>query len=92
MGTNWKTFGQVVSENLGHGEKADYFTTKATLMHLKKDNCMYQVSECTPLLYQLGWCIPLMYQVSECTPLLYQLGWCIPLMYQVSVCTMQCCF
>ena len=43
-GSNWKTFGQVVSENLGHGDKADYFTTKATLMVLKKDNCMYQVS------------------------------------------------
>ena len=42
--TNWKTFGQVISENLGQGEKADYFTTKATLMLLKKDNCMYQVS------------------------------------------------
>ncbi|KAK7087532.1 replication protein A 70 kDa DNA-binding subunit-like [Littorina saxatilis] len=41
-GTSWKTFGQVVQENLGQGEKADWFTTKATLMHLKKDNCMYQ--------------------------------------------------
>lgn len=39
--TNWKTFAQVVSENLGHGDKPDYFTTKATVMVLKKDNCMY---------------------------------------------------
>ncbi|KAL8562549.1 hypothetical protein ACOMHN_045814 [Nucella lapillus] len=40
--TNWKTFSQVISENLGQGEKADYFTTKATVMVTKKDNCMYQ--------------------------------------------------
>ncbi|XP_076452897.1 replication protein A 70 kDa DNA-binding subunit-like isoform X2 [Babylonia areolata] len=40
--TNWKTFGQAVSENLGHGDKADYYTTKATIMVMKKENCMYQ--------------------------------------------------
>ncbi|CAH1800586.1 unnamed protein product [Owenia fusiformis] len=38
---NWKNFSQVVSENLGHGDKADYFTSKATVMFLKRENCMY---------------------------------------------------
>ncbi len=39
--TNWKTFAEVKSENIGV-EKADYFTTKGTIVFLKKDNCMYQ--------------------------------------------------
>ncbi|KAK7474490.1 hypothetical protein BaRGS_00034244 [Batillaria attramentaria] len=41
-GTNWKTFSDVKTEGLGHGDKADYFTSKATVIFLKKDNCMYR--------------------------------------------------
>lgn len=33
---------QVKTENLGQGDKADYFTAKGTVMFVKKDNCMYQ--------------------------------------------------
>ncbi|GFS15991.1 replication protein A 70 kDa DNA-binding subunit [Elysia marginata] len=40
--SNWKTFLQVKSENLGQGEKADYYTAKGTVVFVKKDNCMYQ--------------------------------------------------
>ncbi|KAK6183944.1 hypothetical protein SNE40_006506 [Patella caerulea] len=40
--TNWKTFSQVKSENLGQSGKADFFTSKATIVYLKKENCMYQ--------------------------------------------------
>ncbi|XP_069082241.1 replication protein A 70 kDa DNA-binding subunit [Pleurodeles waltl] len=40
--TNWKTLSEVKSENLGHGEKADYFTSVATIVYLRKENCMYQ--------------------------------------------------
>jgi len=40
--TNWKSFadikGMAVSEN-----KAEYFTTKGTIIFLRKENCMYQV-------------------------------------------------
>ncbi|XP_051013910.1 replication protein A 70 kDa DNA-binding subunit [Acomys russatus] len=40
--TNWKTLYEAKSENLGHGDKADYFSTVATVVFLRKENCMYQ--------------------------------------------------
>ncbi|XP_008827013.1 replication protein A 70 kDa DNA-binding subunit isoform X1 [Nannospalax galili] len=40
--TNWKTLYEVKSENLGQGDKADYFSTVATVVFLRKENCMYQ--------------------------------------------------
>uniref|UniRef100_A0A8C5K1B2 Replication protein A subunit n=1 Tax=Jaculus jaculus TaxID=51337 RepID=A0A8C5K1B2_JACJA len=40
--TNWKTLYEVKSENLGQGDKADYFSSVATVVYLRKDNCMYQ--------------------------------------------------
>ncbi|XP_077336698.1 replication protein A 70 kDa DNA-binding subunit isoform X1 [Lithobates pipiens] len=40
--TNWKSLLEVKNENLGHGEKADYFTSVATIVYLRKENCMYQ--------------------------------------------------
>ncbi|MGH0170403.1 UNVERIFIED_CONTAM: hypothetical protein FKN15_058758 [Acipenser sinensis] len=39
---NWKTLSEVKTENLGHGDKADYFTCVATIVYLRKENCMYQ--------------------------------------------------
>lgn len=41
-GTNWKTFAEVKAQNIGQ-DKADYFTTKGTVVFLRKENCMYQV-------------------------------------------------
>ncbi|KAK1157530.1 replication protein A 70 kDa DNA-binding subunit-like [Acipenser oxyrinchus oxyrinchus] len=38
----WKTLSEVKTENLGHGDKADYFTCVATIVYLRKENCMYQ--------------------------------------------------
>nr|NP_001279890.1 replication protein A 70 kDa DNA-binding subunit [Callorhinchus milii]AFK11625.1 replication protein A [Callorhinchus milii] len=40
--SNWKTLMEAKSENLGHGEKADYYTCVGTIVYLKKENCMYQ--------------------------------------------------
>jgi len=40
--TNWKTFAEVKAQNLGQ-EKADYFTSKGTIVFMKKENCMYMV-------------------------------------------------
>ncbi|XP_037348171.1 replication protein A 70 kDa DNA-binding subunit [Talpa occidentalis] len=40
--TNWKTLYEVKSENLGHGDKADYFSSVATVILARKENCMYQ--------------------------------------------------
>ncbi|XP_039613149.1 replication protein A 70 kDa DNA-binding subunit [Polypterus senegalus] len=40
--SNWKSLMEVKSENLGHGEKADYYTSVATVMYLRKENCLYQ--------------------------------------------------
>lgn len=40
--TNWKTFSQVLDEKLGMGSKPDYYTCKATIVLIKKENCMYQ--------------------------------------------------
>ncbi|GFY04709.1 replication protein A 70 kDa DNA-binding subunit [Trichonephila clavipes] len=41
MGGQWKTFAQAVSEQLGMGDKPDYFINKATIVMLRKENCMY---------------------------------------------------
>uniref|UniRef100_A0A2K5CQL3 Replication protein A subunit n=1 Tax=Aotus nancymaae TaxID=37293 RepID=A0A2K5CQL3_AOTNA len=40
--TNWKTLYEVKSENLGQGDKPDYFSSVATVVYLRKENCMYQ--------------------------------------------------
>ena len=46
--TNWKTFAEVKGEP-PQGDQAVYYTAKATIVFLKKDNCMYQV--CGPSTY-----------------------------------------
>ncbi|CAL8353399.1 unnamed protein product [Lota lota] len=40
--TNWKTLSDVKTEHLGHGDKADYFSSIATIVYLRKENCLYQ--------------------------------------------------
>ncbi|XP_043910811.1 replication protein A 70 kDa DNA-binding subunit [Protopterus annectens] len=40
--TNWKTLLEVKNENLGHGDKADYYSCIGTVVYLRKENCMYQ--------------------------------------------------
>ncbi|KAF1438033.1 RFA1 protein, partial [Pygoscelis papua] len=42
VNTNWKTLFEAKSENLGQGDKADYFSCVGTVVHLRKENCMYQ--------------------------------------------------
>lgn len=42
-GTNWKTFAQMKAETNQVAEKPEYFTTKATVVFVKKDNALYQV-------------------------------------------------
>ncbi|KAE8295163.1 Replication protein A 70 kDa DNA-binding subunit [Larimichthys crocea] len=39
---NWKTLSDVKTEHLGHGDKADYYTCIATIVYLRKENCLYQ--------------------------------------------------
>ncbi|XP_042298618.1 replication protein A 70 kDa DNA-binding subunit [Sceloporus undulatus] len=39
---NWKTLHEVKTENLGQGDKADYFSCVGTVVYLRKENCMYQ--------------------------------------------------
>ncbi|XP_037124774.1 replication protein A 70 kDa DNA-binding subunit-like isoform X2 [Syngnathus acus] len=40
--TNWKTLRDVKTEQLGHGEKADYFNCVATVVFCRKENCLYR--------------------------------------------------
>ncbi|XP_068456650.1 replication protein A 70 kDa DNA-binding subunit-like isoform X2 [Clinocottus analis] len=40
--TNWKTLSDVKNEELGQGEKADYFSCIATVLYIRKENCLYQ--------------------------------------------------
>uniref|UniRef100_A0A3B5A3W3 Replication protein A subunit n=1 Tax=Stegastes partitus TaxID=144197 RepID=A0A3B5A3W3_9TELE len=40
--TNWKMLSDVKSESMGHGEKADYFSCVATVVYIRKENCLYQ--------------------------------------------------
>jgi replication factor A1 len=39
--SNWKTLEHLKSDNLGMGDKPDYFTCKGTILYGKKDNSMY---------------------------------------------------
>jgi replication factor A1 len=38
---NWKCLDQIKEEQLGMGDKADYFTSSATIVFAKKENSMY---------------------------------------------------
>ncbi|XP_069568456.1 replication protein A 70 kDa DNA-binding subunit [Brachyistius frenatus] len=38
----WKALSDVKTEHLGHGDKADYYTCIATIVYLRKENCLYQ--------------------------------------------------
>nr|XP_015223269.1 PREDICTED: replication protein A 70 kDa DNA-binding subunit [Lepisosteus oculatus] len=40
--SSWKTLQEVKEENLGHGEKADYYSCVATVAFLSKEKCLYQ--------------------------------------------------
>ncbi|XP_046892266.1 LOW QUALITY PROTEIN: replication protein A 70 kDa DNA-binding subunit [Hypomesus transpacificus] len=40
--TNWKMLSDIKTEHLGHGDKADYFSCIATIVYLRKENCLYQ--------------------------------------------------
>uniref|UniRef100_A0A8C5MQF7 Replication protein A subunit n=1 Tax=Leptobrachium leishanense TaxID=445787 RepID=A0A8C5MQF7_9ANUR len=40
--TNWKSLLEAKNENLGHGDKADYYSSVATIVFLRKENCLYQ--------------------------------------------------
>ncbi|KAM4726414.1 replication protein A 70 kDa DNA-binding subunit-like [Anableps anableps] len=39
---NWRTLSDVKNENMGHGEKAEYFSCVATVVFMRKENCLYQ--------------------------------------------------
>lgn len=38
---NWKTLDQLKNDQLGMGDKADYFSIKGTVLYSKKDNALY---------------------------------------------------
>ncbi|XP_077579422.1 replication protein A 70 kDa DNA-binding subunit isoform X2 [Stigmatopora nigra] len=40
--TNWKTLSEVKTEQLGHGEKADYYNCIGTIVYIRKENSLYQ--------------------------------------------------
>ncbi|XP_053130539.1 replication protein A 70 kDa DNA-binding subunit [Hemicordylus capensis] len=40
--SSWKTLHEAKSENLGQGDKADYFSCVGTVVYLRKEGCMYQ--------------------------------------------------
>jgi len=42
VGGTYKTIAQIKEENLGAGEKADFFNVRASLVFMKKENCLYQ--------------------------------------------------
>ncbi|XP_041656748.1 replication protein A 70 kDa DNA-binding subunit-like [Cheilinus undulatus] len=39
---NWKSLSDIKDEHMGHGEKADYFSCVATVVYIRKENCLYQ--------------------------------------------------
>lgn len=52
----WKTLSDAKNEHLGHGEKADYFSCVATVLYIRKENCLYQACpapDCSKKVVQL---------------------------------------
>nr|XP_057942104.1 replication protein A 70 kDa DNA-binding subunit-like isoform X2 [Doryrhamphus excisus] len=45
--TNWKSLSDIKTEQLGHTEKADYFSCVATVLYMRKENCLYQACPTT---------------------------------------------
>lgn len=43
VSSNWKNFSEIKGANFA-SDKAEYFTTKGTIVTLKKENAMYMVS------------------------------------------------
>ncbi|XP_023218106.1 replication protein A 70 kDa DNA-binding subunit-like [Centruroides sculpturatus] len=41
LGGTWKTFAQAKAEMLGSSDKPEYYITKATIVMVKRDKCMY---------------------------------------------------
>ncbi|CAJ1063802.1 replication protein A 70 kDa DNA-binding subunit-like isoform X2 [Xyrichtys novacula] len=39
---NWKSLSDIKDEQLGHREKADYFSCIATVVYTRKENCLYK--------------------------------------------------
>ncbi|XP_053187878.1 replication protein A 70 kDa DNA-binding subunit-like [Scomber japonicus] len=39
---NWKTLSDIKNEHMGHRDKADYFSCMATVVYIRKENCLYQ--------------------------------------------------
>ncbi|MEQ2243162.1 60S acidic ribosomal protein P1 [Ilyodon furcidens] len=39
---NWRMLSDVKNENMGHGEKAEYFSCVATVVYMRKENCLYR--------------------------------------------------
>lgn len=42
LNINWKTLSDIKNEDMGHGEKAQYFSCVATVLYIRKENCLYQ--------------------------------------------------
>uniref|UniRef100_A0AAX7UY98 Replication protein A subunit n=1 Tax=Astatotilapia calliptera TaxID=8154 RepID=A0AAX7UY98_ASTCA len=42
LNMNWKTLSDIKNEDMGHGEKAQYFSCVATVLYIRKENCLYQ--------------------------------------------------
>ncbi|KAL3970941.1 actin, alpha cardiac muscle [Sarotherodon galilaeus] len=42
LNVNWKTLSDIKNEDMGHGEKAQYFSCVATVLFIRKENCLYQ--------------------------------------------------
>ncbi|XP_069002313.1 replication protein A 70 kDa DNA-binding subunit-like isoform X1 [Embiotoca jacksoni] len=39
---NWKMLSDIKNEAMGQGEKADYFSCVATVLYIRRENCLYQ--------------------------------------------------
>ncbi|XP_062289081.1 replication protein A 70 kDa DNA-binding subunit-like [Scomber scombrus] len=39
---NWKTLSDIKNQQMGHRDKADYFSCMATVVYVRKENCLYQ--------------------------------------------------
>ena len=46
---------QIMENGLGNGEKPDYFTTQATITHIRHENCMYPACpSCSKKVIEMG--------------------------------------
>lgn len=90
VGSNWKCFKQTTTENMGSGEKPDYYSVKANVVFTKKDNALYQAcnqENCNKKVQETG---SGMFRCEKCQKDIDDFKWRMMLQVNLADCTDNC--